>query len=53
MIPVSNPFVPTISYTLTFSFGRGLRLGESSMALVGGTNLLLGPDMTIAMSMLQ
>ena len=31
----------------------GLRLGESSMALVGGTNLLLGPDMTIAMSMLQ
>lgn len=32
---------------------QSLRLGETSMALVGGTNLLLGPDMTIAMSMLQ
>lgn len=32
---------------------QGLRLGETSMAIVGGTNLLLGPDMTIAMSMLQ
>ena len=32
---------------------QGLRLGESDMALVGGTNLLLGPDMTIAMSMIQ
>jgi acyl transferase domain-containing protein len=32
---------------------QSLRSGESTMALVGGTNLLLSPDMTIAMSMLQ
>jgi acyl transferase domain-containing protein len=32
---------------------QSLRLGESTMALVGGSNLLLGPDMTIAMSALQ
>ena len=32
---------------------QSLQLGESNMALVGGTNLLLGPDMTIAMSKLQ
>lgn len=32
---------------------QSLRLGESDAAVVGGTNLLLGPDMTIAMSMLQ
>lgn len=32
---------------------QGLRSGEMDMALVGGTNLLLGPDMTIAMSKLQ
>lgn len=32
---------------------QSLRLGESSMALVAGSNLLLGPDMTIAMSRLQ
>lgn len=30
-----------------------LRLGESDMALVGGSNLLLGPDMTLAMSNLH
>ncbi|KEF54614.1 uncharacterized protein A1O9_09056 [Exophiala aquamarina CBS 119918] len=32
---------------------QALRLGESDMALVGGSNLLLGPDMTIAMSNLH
>lgn len=32
---------------------QGLRLKETDMALVGGTNLLLNPDMTIAMSKLQ
>lgn len=32
---------------------QSLRSRESSMALVGGTNLLLTPEMTIAMSMLQ
>ncbi|PGH08704.1 hypothetical protein AJ80_07825 [Polytolypa hystricis UAMH7299] len=32
---------------------QSLRLGESSMALVAGSNLLLGPDMTIAMSALH
>jgi acyl transferase domain-containing protein len=30
-----------------------LRTGESNMAIVGGTHLLLGPDLTIAMSLLQ
>jgi acyl transferase domain-containing protein len=32
---------------------QGLRSRETDMALVGGTNLLLSPDMTIAMSKLQ
>ncbi|KAK5055904.1 hypothetical protein LTR84_012454 [Exophiala bonariae] len=32
---------------------QALQLGESSLALVGGTNLLLGPDMTMAMSNLH
>ena len=32
---------------------QALRLGESDVALVAGTNLLLGPDMTMAMSNLQ
>lgn len=32
---------------------QALHLGESNMALVAGTNLLLGPDMTIAMSNLH
>lgn len=32
---------------------QALRLGESDAAIVGGTNLLLGPDMTIAMSALR
>ncbi|KAL2816617.1 hypothetical protein BDW59DRAFT_166262 [Aspergillus cavernicola] len=32
---------------------QGLRLGETNVALVGGTNLLFGPDMTIAMSALH
>ena len=32
---------------------QSLRLKETDMALVGGTNLLLSPDMTIAMSKLQ
>jgi acyl transferase domain-containing protein len=32
---------------------QALRLGETTMAIVAGTNLLLGPDMTIAMSALQ
>lgn len=32
---------------------QALLLGEAKMALVGGTNLLLGPDMTLAMSNLQ
>ena len=30
-----------------------LRNGESSMALVGGTHVLLGPDLTMTMSLLQ
>jgi len=30
-----------------------LQTGESSMAIVGGTHLLLGPDLTIAISLLQ
>ncbi|KAL3473255.1 hypothetical protein BJX99DRAFT_261563 [Aspergillus californicus] len=29
---------------------QALRLGETDQAIVGGTNLLLGPDMTVAMS---
>ncbi|KAF1935948.1 ketoacyl-synt-domain-containing protein [Clathrospora elynae] len=32
---------------------QGLQLKETDMALVGGTNLLLGPDMTMAMSKLH
>ncbi|KIX01225.1 uncharacterized protein Z518_08950 [Rhinocladiella mackenziei CBS 650.93] len=32
---------------------QALRLRESNMALVGGANLLLGPDMTVAMSNLH
>jgi acyl transferase domain-containing protein len=32
---------------------QALRSGECDSAIVGGTNLLLGPDMTIAMSALQ
>ncbi|KAL2399110.1 Highly reducing polyketide synthase sdnO [Exophiala dermatitidis] len=32
---------------------QALQLGQSDMALVGGSNLLLGPDMTIAMSNLH
>lgn len=32
---------------------QSLRSGESNMSVVGGVNLLLSPDMTIAMSMLQ
>lgn len=32
---------------------QGLRSRETDMALVGGTNLLLSPDMTMAMSKLQ
>jgi acyl transferase domain-containing protein len=32
---------------------QALRLGETTMAIIGGTNLLLGPDMTMAMSALQ
>jgi acyl transferase domain-containing protein len=32
---------------------QALRAGECDSAIVGGTNLLLGPDMTIAMSGLQ
>ena len=32
---------------------QSLRLGESEMAIVGGTHLLLGPDLSISMSMLQ
>jgi acyl transferase domain-containing protein len=32
---------------------QSLQRGESDMALVGGANLLLGPDMTIAMSNLH
>ncbi|KAF2118614.1 hypothetical protein BDV96DRAFT_679156, partial [Lophiotrema nucula] len=32
---------------------QGLRSRETDMALVGGTNLLLGPDMTMAMSKLH
>lgn len=32
---------------------QGLRSGETDMALVGGTNLLLAPDMTVAMSKLH
>ena len=32
---------------------QALRAGETSRAIVGGTNLLLDPDMTIAMSSLQ
>ncbi|KAL4863048.1 hypothetical protein BDV12DRAFT_189960 [Aspergillus spectabilis] len=32
---------------------QALRLGETDAAIVGGTNLLLAPDMTIAMSALR
>ncbi|CBF75781.1 uncharacterized protein ANIA_10430 [Aspergillus nidulans FGSC A4] len=32
---------------------QALRLGETNAAIVAGTNLLLGPDMTIAMSALH
>ncbi|KAL4751729.1 hypothetical protein BDW72DRAFT_212529 [Aspergillus terricola var. indicus] len=32
---------------------QALRVGETSAAIVAGTNLLLGPDMTIAMSALH
>ncbi|KAL2828559.1 hypothetical protein BJY01DRAFT_255338 [Aspergillus pseudoustus] len=32
---------------------QALRAGEADAAIVGGTNLLLGPDMTIAMSALH
>ncbi|KAL3465725.1 hypothetical protein BJX64DRAFT_285328 [Aspergillus heterothallicus] len=32
---------------------QALRAGEANTAIVGGTNLLLGPDMTIAMSALH
>ena len=32
---------------------QGLRTGESSMALVGGTNLILSPDSMIPMDLLQ
>jgi acyl transferase domain-containing protein len=32
---------------------QALRVGETNAAIVAGTNLLLGPDMTIAMSSLQ
>lgn len=32
---------------------QSLRTGESSMALVGGTNLILGPDSMISMSLLR
>ncbi|KAL4984119.1 hypothetical protein BDW68DRAFT_190737 [Aspergillus falconensis] len=32
---------------------QALRVGETDAAIVGGTNLLLGPDMTIAMSALH
>ena len=32
---------------------QSLRLGESNMALVGGTNLILSPDMMIPMSQLR
>jgi acyl transferase domain-containing protein len=32
---------------------QGLRSRETDMALIGGTNLLLGPDMSMAMSKLQ
>ncbi|KAL6231640.1 hypothetical protein BDW75DRAFT_243734 [Aspergillus navahoensis] len=32
---------------------QALRLGETDKAIVGGTNLLLGPDMTVAMSALH
>lgn len=32
---------------------QSLRYGESNMAIVGGTNLILGPDQMVAMSMLS
>jgi acyl transferase domain-containing protein len=32
---------------------QGIKTGESEMALVGGSNLILGPDQMISMSLLQ
>lgn len=32
---------------------QGLRAGESSMAVVGGVNLMISPDVMIPMSMLR